>query len=266
LPDTLRFTSCQAPIAEEFCAGVARFVGEYLGIAVEFVDGMPWQERLSEFDAGWIQVCWMCGLPYVWRADRPESAVELLAALVPAEPRYAGRAVYFSDVVVRRDSPWSSFAELEGRTWAYNEETSHSGYNATRHRLAQMGRVRGFFGRVMPTGSHETSLRLLLQGDVDASAVDSTVLDLLHRQDASLAGRLRVVDSFGPSPSPPWVMARTVPRELRAAIRDAMLAMAGDPRGRAVLASGMSSRFAIVADSDYDSIRRMAREGDRVEL
>lgn len=266
MPTTLRFTSCQAPIAEAFGSGVARFVGEYLGIPVEFVDGMPWQERLSEFDAGRIHVCWMCGLPYVWRADRPESAVELLAALVPAAPRYAGRAVYFSDVVVRHDSPWSSFAELEGRTWAYNEETSHSGYNATRHRLAQMGRDRGFFGRVRVTGSHEASLRLLFDGDVDASAVDSTVLDLLHRQDASLAGRLRILESFGPSPSPPWVIARTVPQELRAEIRDALLAMAGDPRGPAVLASGMASRFAMVADSDYDSIRWMAQEGDRVEL
>jgi phosphonate transport system substrate-binding protein len=89
-PNTLRFTSCQAPVAEAFCAGVARFVGEYLGIPVEFVDGMPWQERLSEFDAGGIHVCWMCGLPYVWRADRPEATMQLLAALVPAGPRYAG--------------------------------------------------------------------------------------------------------------------------------------------------------------------------------
>ena len=247
------------------CRGVLRgrrtFRGEYLGIAVEFVDGMPWQERLSEFDAGRIHVCWMCGLPYVWRADRPEATAELLAALVPAEPRYAGRAVYFSDVVVRRDSPWSSFAELEGRTWAYNEETSHSGYNAPRHRLAQMGRDRCFFGRVMATGSHEASLRLLFDGDVDASAVDSTVLELLNRQDPSLAGRLRIIETFGPSPNPPWVIGRTVPHELRVEIRGALLAMAGDPRGRAVLASGMGSRFAIVADSDYDPIRRMAQEG-----
>jgi phosphonate transport system substrate-binding protein len=266
LPDTLRFTSCQAPIAEAFCAGVARFVGEYLGIAVEFVDGIPWQERLGEFDAGRIHVCWMCGLPYVWRADRPQPALDLLAALVPAGARYAGRAVYFSDVVVRRDSPWSSFAELEGSTWAYNEETSHSVYNATRHRLAQMGRDRGFFGKVMATGSHEASVRLLVDGEVDASAVDSTVLDLLHRRDPSFVGQLRTVESFGPSPSPPWVIARTVAPELRAAVSDALRAMAGDPRARGVLASGMASGFAVVADSHYDSIRRMAREGDGVEL
>jgi len=41
-------------------------VGDRLGIAVEFVDETPRQERLREFDAGRIHVCSMCGLPYVW--------------------------------------------------------------------------------------------------------------------------------------------------------------------------------------------------------
>jgi phosphonate transport system substrate-binding protein len=138
--DPLRFTSCQAPVAEAFCATVAAHVGERLGIAVEFVAGIPWQERLRLFAAGTIHVCWMCGLPYVWRSDRRHPSLELLAAPVGADPRYGGRPVYFSDVAVRRESPWSSFADLAGAAWAYNEETSHSGYNATRHRLARMAR------------------------------------------------------------------------------------------------------------------------------
>jgi phosphonate transport system substrate-binding protein len=265
-PGTLRFTSCQAPIAEAFCAGVAGYVGEYLGVAVEFIDAIPWQQRLCEFDAGRIHVCWMCGLPYVWRADRPEPSLELLAAPVMAGPRYAEEPVYFSDVVVPADSPWSSFSELDGRSWAYNEETSHSGYNATRHHLARMGRDRGFFGKVVAAGSHEASLRLLLAGDVDATALDSTVLDLLRRGDPSLESRLRIVESFGPSPRPPWVVARSVAGELRTALQGAFLAMSSDPRGRAVLASGMASRFVAVRDADYDPIRRVARESERVEL
>lgn len=245
---------------------MAGYVGERLGIGVEFVGGIPWQQRLREFDAGRIHVCWMCGLPYVWRADRPEPSLELLGALVTVGPRYADRPVYFSDVAVRRESLWSSFAELEGTTWAYNEETSHSGYNATRHRLAEMGRHRGFFREVVAAGSHEASLRLLLDGQVDATAIDSTVLDLLGRQDPSLARRLRIVESLGPSPSPPWVIARAVPHDLRAAISDALLGMSGDPMGRTILASGMASRFAAVTDADYDPIRRVAQEAERVEL
>jgi len=245
---------------------VAAYVGERLEIAVEFIDGIPWQERLREFDAGRIQVCWLCGLPYVWRADRTDPSLELLGALVAAGPRYRDRPVYFSDVIVRRESRCSSFADLEGTTWAYNEDTSHSGYNAPRHRLAEMGRDRGFFRRVVAAGSHEASLRLLLDGEVEATAIDSTVLELLARQDPSIKRRLRIVESLGPSPSPPWVVANTVCHELRGAIRDALLTMSGDPLGRTVLAAGLVSRFAVVTDADYDPIRRMTQEAERVEL
>jgi phosphonate transport system substrate-binding protein len=262
----LRFTSCQAPVAEAFAAAVARFVGDDLGIAVEFVAGMPWQERQRGFDTGRIHVCWMCGLPYVWRSDRSAPHPVLLAALVPAGPRYADRPVYFSDVVVRRESAWTSFAGLEGATWAYNEDSSHSGYNAVRERLARLQRPRGFFGTVIASGSHEASLGLLLKGEVDACAVDSTVLDLLGRDEPALGQRLRVIESIGPSPAPPWVASPVVPPSMRQAIARALLAMAGDARGRLVLDSGMAARFAEVADSDYDPIRRMERDAQPVVL
>jgi hypothetical protein len=42
--------------------------------------------------------------------------------------------------------------------------------------------------------------------------------------------------------------------------------MSSDPSGRAVLTSGMASRFAAVSDADYDAIRRMARDSDRVDI
>jgi phosphonate transport system substrate-binding protein len=262
----LLFTSCQAPIAEKLCAGIVEHVGRRLGRDVAFVDGMPWEERLREFDAGRIDVCWMCGLPYVWRADGREKGIELLAALVPAGDRYEGRAQYFSDVVVRRDSPWSSFAGLEGAIWAYNEPTSHSGFNATRQRLAQMNKERGFFGAVVMAGSHESSLRRLLAGEVDATAVDSTVLDLVAQRDPEVVQRLRTIECFGPSPSPPWVIGRGLPEPLRAEIRAALLDMAGDAAGRHVLAAGLVARFAAVTDADYDPVRRIAREAQAVDL
>jgi phosphonate transport system substrate-binding protein len=36
--------------------------------------------------------------------------------------------MYVSDVIVHRDSPYRSFMYLGGRSWAYNEVLSHSGY------------------------------------------------------------------------------------------------------------------------------------------
>jgi phosphonate transport system substrate-binding protein len=261
--DPLRFTSCQAPIAEALCAGIVEYVGRRLGREVEFVDGMPWEDRLRAFDAGRIDVCWMCGLPYVWRADGGAD-LELLGALVPAGPRYEDRPQYFSDVVVRRESRWTAFADLEGATWSYNEPGSHSGFNATRHRLAQMGRERGFFGAVVMAGSHESSLQRLLAGEVDATAVDSTVLDLVIQRDPAVADRLRSISCLGPSPSPPWVIGPRVPEHVRRATRTALVEMHEDDSARRVLEAGLVVRFAPVTDADYDPIRRMALEARTV--
>jgi phosphonate transport system substrate-binding protein len=261
----LRFTSCQAPIAESFCAEVAGYVERRLGRPTDFVSEIPWPERLRRFDTGEIHVCWMCGLPYTWRADHSHPSMELLAAPVMAAARYAGRPVY-SDVLVRSDSSARCFDDLRGATWSYNEDTSHSGYNLTRYHLARLGWRSGFFGRVVAAGFHEASVQMLLDGRADASAIDSTVLELLQQRDPSLSSRLRVVEVLGPSPIPPWVVSRTVPRALRAALRASLLTMHRDPRGRAILERGRMSRFAAVTDRHYDALRQMTRASAQAAL
>ncbi|MCL4367944.1 MAG: PhnD/SsuA/transferrin family substrate-binding protein, partial [Actinobacteria bacterium] len=75
--------------------------------------------------------------------------------------RYQGRPIYFSDVIVRTDSPLGSFADLKGHSWSFNDRNSHSGYNVTRHRLVQMRETRGFFSCVVEAGSHQRSIGLV---------------------------------------------------------------------------------------------------------
>ena len=90
--------------AEPFCAAVAGYLSEELHITVEYVSDGLWQERERWFDAGLIQILWLCGLPYVEKADRTGRDTEILAVPVPVGERYRGRPVYFSDIVVRNDS------------------------------------------------------------------------------------------------------------------------------------------------------------------
>jgi hypothetical protein len=51
----LRFTSCQAEIAETFCKALALFIGEKLAVPSEFINDVPWQEREQLLDRGDIQ-------------------------------------------------------------------------------------------------------------------------------------------------------------------------------------------------------------------
>lgn len=265
MPAVLRFASLQAPNPDAHQRRIAGYLAGRLGLPLDFVEG-PWQERRAALERGEIDLAWVCGWPYTRWADQADSPVELLGAPVMAGERYLGRPVYFSDVVVRADSRYRRFADLAGARWAYNEPGSHSGYNLTCYQLARRRLDAGFFGAVVEAGSHERALRLLLEGEIDATALDSTVLETELRADPSLGERIRVIQALGPSPAPPYVAARGLPPEMRRALRDALAAMHRSKAGRTVLAAGAMCRIALLQDRDYAPIRHMARARRGLEL
>jgi len=261
----IRVTSIQSPNADFICRGISEYLSARLGIRTEFVNDIPWPEREALLDTGDIQVGWMCGLPYVWKADQARPTLELAAAPVMQAARYQQRPIYFSDMVVFRDSPYFTFGDLRGTTWAYNEPHSQSGYNVTRYHLARLGETHGYFGRVIEAGSHLKALEMVLARQVDASAIDSTVLELELAARPALREDFRIIDVLGPSPIPPWVVTRRLPPEMRDAIRSALWGMHRDPEGRAILRAGQIDHLARVEDRDYDAIRDMARQAAQVK-
>ena len=192
--------------------------------------------------------------------------VEPVAAPVLQGERYHGQPVYFSDVIVHRDSPYHRFVDLRGASWAYNDPDSHSGYNITRFTLMQMGATQGFFGRVVETGYHQRSIRLVADRQIDASAIDSQVLAVELRDHPELAAQLRVIDSLGPSTIQPVVVSSRLPARLKAGIREAMLALHTDPAVREHLGHGFVERFVDINDAAYDDIRAMEAAADKVDF
>jgi len=81
--NTLRFTSCMAENMDSVFRRITTYIGARLRIPTKSINHIPWQEREKLFDAREIQVCWICG-------------------------------IYFSDIVVRADSRFQSFADLRG--------------------------------------------------------------------------------------------------------------------------------------------------------
>ena len=263
---SLKITSIQSEIADYSCKLISGYLSEQMNIPIKFVDNLPWQNREEQFDRGEIHVCWMCSLPYIWKADRASPGIELLAAPVMKPARYQDQPVYFSDIVVQRESKFRRFGDLRGASWAYNEPHSHSGYNITRYRLAKMGIENGYFGEVIVSGSHIRSLDLILEGTVDASAIDSTVLDLLLTEKPGIGEQIRVIDTWGPSPIPPWVISKKLDADLRKSMRKLLLEMHRHVEGRKILDQGLIDHFTLVDDHYYDSVREMYRSAAAVSL
>jgi phosphonate transport system substrate-binding protein len=252
--------------SEAFCQEVAGYVHDELRIPTEYVTGIPWQERERLFDGSEIEILWLCGLPYVHKADTSESSVEILAVPVRLGRRYRARPIYFSDVVVRADSRFHFFSDLRGASWAYNEPRSHSGFNVVRFHLAELGHERGFFSAVYQSGAHLTSVQMVLSGAVDGAAIDSTVLEWSAAGHKELMDDIRVIHTLGPSPVPPWVISKRVPEKLRGEIRALLIGMERDPVGKTILEGSGVARFAVAQDRDYDPIRLMAARAEQVSL
>ncbi len=211
---------------------------------------------LDEFVDGRADVGFLCGLLYTHLIAREACPVELLAAPVLTGARYQGQPLYFSDVVVRADSSFFSFADLEGCTWAYNEGASHSGCNLVNYSLLERGKSPDYFGSLMKSGSHLNSLRMVLAGQAEAAAIDSHLLDVVLYRDVQAAG-IRVVDTLGPSAVPPIVVARRLDPDLKRTLREMLVTMHNDPFSARVLHEGGIERFVSVDDEWYDGIRSM---------
>jgi phosphonate transport system substrate-binding protein len=251
--DRLRFATFLAPGMLPVYQAVADEVGRRLDVATELVV----ETDVEAWAADRNDVCFICSLPYVWFERRGVAPAVPVAAPVFEGARYAGRPIYYSDVIVRGDDPARSFLDLRGRSWACSEPLSHSGYGITRYHLVEIAQTHGFFGRVVEAGSHAESMRLVAAGAADGAAIDSQVLAVATRDDPSLARSLRAVDALGPSTSQPVTVSKRLPAALRDEIRLAVTSLHETALVRERLAAGLVGRFVAADPSSYDDIRGM---------
>lgn len=249
----LRFATFLSPNLSNSYEYVARYIGKMLDRDSSLSVG----QSIDEFADGEADAGFLCGLIYARMASYADCPVELLAAPVLLGMRYAGQPIYFSDVIERKESRYSSFDDLDGCVWAYNEFTSHSGWNLVCYSLLQQGRTPGYFGTLVKSGSHLRSVRMVLDGYADAASIDSHVLDVLLQQDAGLRGRLRVIKTFGPSAIPPVVVAKRLDERLKYRLRTALLQMHNHPTIAQELRKGLIERFVHVTNDQYGGILDM---------
>ena len=261
---TLRLLSYLAPsvpasLFESLAAHVRDRVGLDVEVAFDASRSGPRPGEPEPFSDGDADAAFVCATSYVWMTATPAPPVSLLGvAWAPTDPRAAGRAIYFGDVLASADGP-GSLLGLGGARVAYNDDVSLSGYHSLRLALSAEG-VDAEEVRLLRSGSHLRSLELLDAGEVDAAAIDSTVWRRRRRETPGLADRLRQIAALGPHPVQPVVVRSSLEAGLRARLREALLAAGSSPRVSHELAAAELTGFVEVADGDYDGLRVELRE------
>ena len=150
-------------------------------------------------------------------AVRDQGGFELLhLAPVFDDARYAGNPQCYCDIVVREDTPGTGLTDLEGLTFGYNDRSSLSGWLGLSDALRIKQRTpEDFFGALVQTGGHLTSLRQLQAQTIQVASIDSNVL---RTHPGALDG-LRIIDSVGPWPSQPVVVRSTLDANIKGRIK-----------------------------------------------
>ena len=100
---------------------------------------------------------------------------------------------------------------------------------------------------------------MVLDGRIQATALDSTMLDYWLQKEPSLAGKIRIIATLGPNPSPPIVASPSLPDEMQQQLRQLLLNLHQSPKGKAILAASNVKRFTAVPDQTYDSLYEMSQ-------
>ncbi len=232
---------------------MSRGLGRPVTLSEETAVSGPAGGEPEPFSNGTADVGFMCAPSFLWLSELASPPVELLGAPVFWDARNGGRAVYFSEVVVRHDSPARSFEDLLGCSWAYNDDRSLSGYYSLLEKLSESG---GRAGELRHSGSHLDSLRLVARGAVDAAAIDSNVLALQLGSEPDLGQGLRILESWGPYAVQPVVVRTSLDRETKELLRGSLLGNGAGPEMPPLLTGFGLQRFAPVVPEDYAAERR----------
>jgi ABC-type phosphate/phosphonate transport system substrate-binding protein len=167
----------------------------------------------------------MCGYPIALGL----APVVPIAAPIPRAAWAAGRPVYRTDLIVRKDAPFRTLEDTFGGSAGWTVQHSHSGFNAFRHHLLAYrtparptlyARMEGnLVGR-------RGILDSVLEGRIDIGPLDAYWHMLLARHEPAATAGIRVLASTEVAPAPAFVAAADAPAELVARLQAAFVGAA----------------------------------------
>jgi ABC-type phosphate/phosphonate transport system substrate-binding protein len=198
----------------------------------------------------------MCGLPY----SRAKPQPTLIAAPVPSPAEFAGRPEYWSELVVRADSPFYDLESTLGGRLCLTTPNSQSGYAAALQYLMAFDVARdGSAGARSPLYREITApavtplgaVTAVVAGAADVAPIDAYAYRLLQKHRGDLTSKLRIVARTASTPIPPLVASI----EGGAALQAAFTAAHRDSALKVPLAGLELSHFVTPDPRDYDALR-----------
>ena len=190
---------------------------------------------------------------YVEASTNNYANVEPIAQLQLAN----GSLGYRSCLIVHSDSEVFSPEDMAGKTFAFNDPNSTSGYLVPSAFFMMELSVdpKKYFSKITFSGSHEASILAVANKKVEIASTNMPDLSQLTRENKVPRGALRVIWVSKLIPNDPIVVRKDMPASLRSAITESLTTMrARNPEAFKEIGAWVGG-FVPADDSKYQVVR-----------
>jgi ABC-type phosphate/phosphonate transport system substrate-binding protein len=232
------------------------------GLDVEVIEHAP----PAAIDDLWrrtdMAAVFMCGLPY----SRANPQPALIAAPVPSPAEFAGRAEYWSELVVRSDSSFGDLETTFGGKLCLTAPNSQSGYAAALQylmtfdlaRVGKAGARSPLYREIAaPAMTPLGAVSAVVAGAADVAPIDAYAYRLLQKHRGDLTSKLRTVARTARTPIPPLVASIGLEASIEEAarLRAAFTAAHRDPALKVLFTGLELSHFVTPDPREYEALR-----------
>lgn len=231
-------------------------LAKYLGIEVEAVEGTEYTAGIEGMANKKVDVMLVSPMSYFQAKERANA--ELLVSTPTA-------ADYKTAFITKADrSDINSISDLKGKTFAFVDQSSSSGYLYPKAKLVKdlsldtdkLESSGYFFNTVAFSGGHPTSLTGVMMGDYDGAAVAKSVITQMVKANQLKESDIKVIGETDVIPNPCYVARGDLPTDLKAKIKEFFLTYSDESYFEAVHSS-KDIRFVEVSEKELNPAKEM---------
>lgn len=203
-------------------------------------------DALSEgMKEGIIDVAWFSPFAYV-------TAHEKIGIEPLVTPRVYGKVSYNGCIITRKDSGIGSLSGLRGRSFAYVDEGSASGFLYAQHSMKAEGlNPKTLFSRTAYLGSHDSVIKAVLSREYDAGATYNEAMEEAEKSGINL-DEFRIIAKTPDIPKDAIAANPKLPKEFTDRLRQAFVDYVKAPNIKSPVEGFVESD-----DTKYDVIREV---------
>jgi len=238
---------------------LAAYIGHKIGINIELVLVPRYGNIVESFKAEQLDGAFFGSLTGAM-------ALQSLQIIPIVRPEAKdGSSTYYGMIIVRKDSGIRNGADMQGKRFAFVDKATTAGYLVPLQYFMEEGIAdyHIWLSEIYFAGTYEDAIYDVLNKKADIGAAKSTVFYRFAQTDSRLQDELEILATSPEIPENGLAMKGDIDQHYLTVLKNCLLEMNGDPKGREVLDGFGARRFIEATAADYQPALDLA---DRLGL